>query len=120
MVTVRGVRLSWCAQISLFGIIQSLVATPWISSDHVRTFIQTTMGERGMLPQAFLQTSNRNVQTSAVSLVQEFLQSKNVVVLQEVYSLLCMRMEQAIMSLTNSKQFLPNNNWAGVRLGEEL
>ena len=49
-------------------------------------------------------------------LVKELLQSKNVVILQDVYSLLCMRLEQALMCLNNSKQFLPSNIWAGVRL----
>ena len=116
LVAVRGIRLSWNGQVILLNILQNMVTSTWIGTDQVRLLVQTVLGERGLLPQAFIQTTNRAVQLAAVNLVKDLLQSKNVVILQDVYSLLCMRLEQAITSITNSKQFLPTNIWAGVRL----
>lgn len=115
-VGVHGIRMSWAGQRILFGIIHRLVASNWIGTDQVRSFIQTVLGERGILPQAFIQTRNPHVHGASIVLIKELLQSKNVVVLQEVYSLLCMRLEQALMCLNSSKQFLSSNVWAGVRM----
>ena len=92
----------------------------WLAADHVRALVQTVLGERGLLPQAFVQTTNRAVQSAAVNLVKELLQSKSVVILQDVYSLLCMRLEQATVSLTSSKPFLSSNIWAGVSLSPAM
>ena len=114
LVAVRGVRLSWNGQVILLNIIQTMVTSTWIGTDHVRLLVQTVLGERGLLPQAFIQTTNRGVQMAAVNLVKDMLQSKNVVILQDVYSLLCMRLEQAITSLNNSKVFLPTSMTASL------
>ena len=113
---LRGLRMTWVGQKLLFDTIQLLVSSPWLSPEHVRPLVQIVLGERGLLPQAFMQTTNRAVQAASVSLIKELLQSKNVVILQDVYSLLCMRLEQATMALNNSKPFLSSNIWAGVRL----
>ena len=115
-ISLRGLRLTWVGQKLLFDTIQQLVSSPWLATDHVRPLVQIVLGERGLLPQAFMQTTNRAVQAASVGLIKELLQSKNVVILQDVYSLLCMRLEQATMALNNSKPFLSSNIWAGVRL----
>ena len=116
MIGLRGLRLTWVGQKLFFDTIQGLVSSPWLSTDHVRPLVQIVLGERGLLPQTFMQTTDRAVQAASVSLIKELLQSKNVVILQDVYSLLCMRLEQATMALNNSPQFLSSNIWAGVRL----
>merc|ERR1712155_46739 len=114
LVAVRGTRMTWPAQRALFSVLHAMVSSSWLAADHVRALVQTVLGERGLLPQAFVQTTNRAVQSAAVNLVKELLQSKSVVILQDVYSLLCMRLEQATVSLTSSKPFLSSNIWAGV------
>ena len=120
LVAARGTRMTWPAQRSLFSVLHAMVSSSWLAADHVRALVQTVLGERGLLPQAFVQTTNRAVQSAAVNLVKELLQSKSVVILQDVYSLLCMRLEQATVSLTSSKTFLSSNIWAGVSLSPAM
>ena len=61
LVVLSGVRMSWAGQRVLLGIVHRLVASNWIGTDHVRVLIQSVLGERGMLPQAFIQTHNMQV-----------------------------------------------------------
>ena len=118
LVCRRAVRLSWVGQRALLASLHTVVTSPWLGVEQLRTIVQAVLGERGLLPQVFLQTSNKAVHCASVRLVQELLQSKNVVILQDVYSLLCMRLEQATVSLNNDHRFLPSNLWEGVRLDQ--
>ena len=119
LVCRRAPRLSWVGQRALLSSLHTAVTSPWLGVDHLRTIVQAVLGERGLLPQVFLQTSNKAVHCASVRLVQELLQSRNVVILQDVYSLLCMRLEQATVSLNNDQRFLPSNLWEAVRLDRD-
>ena len=111
----RGTRLSYVGQRALFSVMHTVLGMS-VQTDQLQRLVNAVLGEGGMLPQLFLQTTNKWVQASAVYLVKELLQSKNVVILQEVYTLLCMRLEQSMVALSPFKQFLPNNHWVDVKL----
>jgi len=118
-VAERGTRMTWVGQRAMFFTIQALLNMS-IQTGQLQRLVQTVVGERGLLPQVFLQTTDRAVQGAGVYLVKEILQSKNVVVLQEVYTFLCMRLEQSMSVLSSSKPFLPSNLWSGVKLSKPL
>lgn len=102
-------------QRALLCSLHSVLSLPLATEDTLH-LVAGLLGEEGLLPRLALQPGSR-LQPQTVGLVRELLSSKSVVILQEVYSLLCMRLEQSLVSLVpTSPTFLPAHHWTGATL----